>query len=183
MQKKNTYVCLFFHVRIEYCIVPTTARSHSVHYDLHKITGLVSFHRREEFGLGIDHCVVYPDDVSDLYDTVLHTFRPTHARLVGRTAHGHVTTMYLTGSTGIAKPMPANTPLGEYIAMLIPMSCPLSFNRGPPLLPGLMAASVCMTLVMGRPIGLRTSRPMPKMTPTVSVWSRLSKISCFYSTC
>ncbi len=43
---------------------------------------------------------------------------------------------------GMAMPIPANAPLGLVIAALIPMTSPRMFASGPPLLPGLMAASV-----------------------------------------
>jgi len=88
-------------------------------------------------------------------------------------------------------------PLGEYIDVFIPIKFPALFSSGPPEFPGLMDASnvVCsrgwvpcwssnneycdsnyflpvwMTLVIGLPIGLLTSLPIPLTTPTVSVWS------------
>ena len=43
--------------------------------------------------------------------------------------------------TGIAKPMPLP---GAGIAVLMPMTSPSMFTRGPPLFPRLMAASVWM---------------------------------------
>ena len=48
-------------------------------------------------------------------------------------------------STGIENPTPEDAPDGEYIAVLIPMRLPELSRSGPPLLPGLMAASVCIT--------------------------------------
>ena len=42
----------------------------------------------------------------------------------------------------------------------------------PHALPGLMAASVCTTPLMRRPVTPLTSRPTPDTTPAVSVWSR-----------
>jgi hypothetical protein len=43
---------------------------------------------------------------------------------------------------GIANPTPAYTPVLENIAELIPITSPLRFNKGPPELPGFIAASV-----------------------------------------
>ena len=43
---------------------------------------------------------------------------------------------------GTAKPRPSYPPLRVEMAVLMPITSPSRFNRGPPLLPGLMAASV-----------------------------------------
>ena len=45
---------------------------------------------------------------------------------------------------GMAKPTPEEmpTPVGSRMAVLMPTKRPLESRRGPPLLPGLMAASV-----------------------------------------
>jgi len=48
-------------------------------------------------------------------------------------------------STGIENPTPEDAPDGEYMAVFIPMRFPELSKRGPPLLPGLIAASVCIT--------------------------------------
>jgi hypothetical protein len=45
---------------------------------------------------------------------------------------------------GTANPMPIDPPDGEMIAVLMPMTSPLRLNSGPPELPRLIAASVCM---------------------------------------
>ena len=58
------------------------------------------------------------------------------------------------------------------MAVFMPMSRPDESRSAPPLLPGLIAASVWITFVIGRPDGDWTSRPRPETTPTVSVWSR-----------
>ena len=50
--------------------------------------------------------------------------------------------MRFTVSTGIAKPMPAEAPEPEMIALLTPISLPALSSNGPPELPGLIAASV-----------------------------------------
>jgi hypothetical protein len=42
----------------------------------------------------------------------------------------------------MANPTPAYTPVLEKMAELIPITSPLRFNKGPPELPGLIAASV-----------------------------------------
>ena len=51
----------------------------------------------------------------------------------------------LTVSTGIENPTPEDAPEGEYIAVFIPIRFPELSRSGPPLLPGLIAASVCIT--------------------------------------
>lgn len=58
------------------------------------------------------------------------------------------------------------------MAVFMPMMRPTLSSRGPPLLPGLIAASVCMTLLIGRPLGDFTSLPNPETTPMVKVWSK-----------
>lgn len=47
-----------------------------------------------------------------------------------------------TVSTGIEKPTPDDAPDGEYIAVFTPIKLPELSSRGPPLFPGLIAASV-----------------------------------------
>ena len=44
---------------------------------------------------------------------------------------------------GMAKPMPSLPPELLAMAVLMPMISPWRFTSGPPLLPGLIAASVC----------------------------------------
>ena len=60
-------------------------------------------------------------------------------------------TTRLTESMGMAKPMPALVPDGDRMAVLTPMMRPAESSNGPPELPGLMAASVWITLVISRP--------------------------------
>ena len=43
--------------------------------------------------------------------------------------------MYFKESTGIAKPIPALPPLGEYMAVFIPISFPEESSREPPEFP------------------------------------------------
>ena len=50
-------------------------------------------------------------------------------------------TIFLALATGIAKPIPWAL---AYMAVLIPIRSPLMFNNGPPLLPGLIDASICI---------------------------------------
>ena len=57
---------------------------------------------------------------------------------------------------------------GEKIAVLTPMSRPRESSSGPPLLPGLIAASVCTQPLMGLPPTPSTSRPSAETTPVVS---------------
>mmetsp|Transcript_40207 Transcript_40207/g.99655 ORF Transcript_40207/g.99655 Transcript_40207/m.99655 type:complete len:208 (-) Transcript_40207:508-1131(-) len=81
-----------------------------------------------------------------------------------------------TVSTGMAKPMPTLPAIlpaaGEKIAVFTPISCPRESSSGPPELPGLIAASVWMHPLIGRPPTPSTSRPSAETTPVVSVWSR-----------
>ena len=44
---------------------------------------------------------------------------------------------------GMARPTPWEPPEELLIAVLMPITCPAMFTNGPPLFPGLMAASVC----------------------------------------
>lgn len=55
-------------------------------------------------------------------------------------------------STGIENPTPEDAPDGEYMAVFIPIRLPELSRSGPPLLPGLMAASVWITSWIGRPV-------------------------------
>ena len=81
-------------------------------------------------------------------------------------------------SAGTEKPIPALLPDVVKMAVLIPTTSPFRFNRGPPLFPGLIAASVWMQLRMGRLAGVRAasttaivsdgSRPRENRRPTQS---------------
>ena len=53
-------------------------------------------------------------------------------------------TTVLAWLIGIAKPMPTDPPLWLKIAALMPMAWPRALMSGPPLLPGLIDASVWM---------------------------------------
>ncbi|CAM9913238.1 unnamed protein product [Heterosigma akashiwo] len=74
-------------------------------------------------------------------------------------------------STGTAKPTPALAPDGVRMAVFMPTSAPSLSRRAPPEFPGLMAASVWMQLLIGRRLGLTTSRPSPDTIPRVREWS------------
>jgi hypothetical protein len=52
--------------------------------------------------------------------------------------------MFLTMLLGAANPMPSLPPEREKIKVLIPTTRPLASTKGPPLLPGLIGASVWM---------------------------------------
>ena len=72
---------------------------------------------------------------------------------------------------GIAKPNPVPMPK---IAVLMPMTSPLELQSGPPLLPGLIAASVCnISVRLNAPpcslSGTGMVRPVAETTPTVTV--------------
>ena len=60
-------------------------------------------------------------------------------------------TTALTVSIGIANPTPADVPVGVKMAVLMPMSCPRESKSGPPLFPGLIAASVWIAPVIKLP--------------------------------
>ena len=68
--------------------------------------------------------------------------------------------------TGMAKPMPSPR---AWTAVLMPTRRPSRLSRGPPLLPGLMAASV-WTRSVNTPLSLRMVRPRAETTPVVTVW-------------
>ena len=72
---------------------------------------------------------------------------------------------------GTANPMPRLLGRSLTIAVLMPMTSPRRFSRGPPELPGLMAASVWMTR-WGLPGTWRNGLPTALTTPTVTVCPR-----------
>src|SRR5439155_360828 len=71
--------------------------------------------------------------------------------------------------TGIANPMPTEPPLRLTIAVLMPTTWPRALISGPPLLPGLMEASVWMKSSYG-PSPM--TRPVALTMPVVTVCSR-----------
>ncbi len=79
------------------------------------------------------------DLVGDLLDAHAEPAAPGLAELAQLVDH-----RASPSSTGTAKPMPTEPPVGEKIAVLMPMTSPLRLNSGPPELPRLMAASVWM---------------------------------------
>eukprot|EP00966_Prymnesium_polylepis_P286586 6619981-Prymnesium_polylepis.1 len=64
--------------------------------------------------------------------------------------------------------MPPPAACGETIAVLTPISWPRESSRGPPELPGLMAASVWMQPLMGRPPTPSTSRARADTPPVAA---------------
>ena len=87
----------------------------------------------------------------------------------------------LTVSTGIENPTPEEAPDGEYIAVLIPIRFPELSRSGPPLFPGLMAASVCMTSWIGLPVAaelISLRRPLSRASWmfSITVSNRVSMI-------
>lgn len=62
-----------------------------------------------------------------------------------------------------------------------PMSSPWLSSKGPPLFPGLMAASVCTTPRMGRPVMLLMSLFTPETIPVVRVWSKPKGLPIAYT--
>jgi len=69
------------------------------------------------------------------------TVSPTHARRIVPDCWSS-RAMRTARSMGMANPMPTDPPLWEKIELLTPTTSPTAFTSGPPLLPGLMAASV-----------------------------------------
>ena len=68
-------------------------------------------------------------------------------------------------SIGIAKPMPLES---VATAVLTPTTEPEASASGPPELPGLMAASVWIRLVIRVPLSTWMSRPLPDTMPLVT---------------
>ena len=68
-------------------------------------------------------------------------------------------------SIGIAKPMPLES---VATAVFTPTTAPEASASGPPELPGLMAASVWIRLVIRVPLSTRMSRPLAETIPLVT---------------
>ena len=68
-------------------------------------------------------------------------------------------------SIGIAKPMPVES---VATAVLMPTTAPVASTSGPPELPGLIAASVWIRLVIRWPLSTAMSRPLPDRIPLVT---------------
>lgn len=60
------------------------------------------------------------------------------------------------------------------IAVAMPTTSPVELTRGPPLLPGLSAASVWIRSSIRRPRSARKDRPRAETTPVVTVASKPS---------
>src|SRR5215208_7704860 len=68
---------------------------------------------------------------------------------------------------GTANEIPANSPVELNTAILIPMTSPLRFNRGPPELPSLIGTSVTITSAIENVV-LDVSSSTPSSAPSVS---------------
>ena len=68
-------------------------------------------------------------------------------------------------SIGMAKPMPDES---VATAVLMPTTAPEASASGPPELPGLMAASVWIRLLIRVPLSTWMSRPLPDTMPLVT---------------
>jgi hypothetical protein len=68
-------------------------------------------------------------------------------------------------SIGMAKPMPADC---VATAVLMPTTAPLASASGPPELPGLIAASVWIRLLIRVPSSTWMFRPLPDTMPLVT---------------
>ena len=76
-------------------------------------------------------------------------------------------------SIGIAKPTPTLASMPESaICELMPITWPCMFSSGPPELPWLMAASVWIALLIGKPFGASIWRATAETMPDVIVRSR-----------
>mmetsp|Transcript_92971 Transcript_92971/g.258978 ORF Transcript_92971/g.258978 Transcript_92971/m.258978 type:complete len:244 (-) Transcript_92971:701-1432(-) len=83
-----------------------------------------------------------------------------------------LSTFFETRSIGMARPTPAKVPLPLRMAVFTPMTLPSLFNKGPPLLPGLIEASVWMTPLIGRPPAPSIVRDTPLTMPRLRLCSR-----------
>mmetsp|Transcript_12376 Transcript_12376/g.34026 ORF Transcript_12376/g.34026 Transcript_12376/m.34026 type:complete len:294 (+) Transcript_12376:350-1231(+) len=83
-----------------------------------------------------------------------------------------LSTFFATVSMGMARPTPAKVPLPVRMAVFTPTTRPSESNSGPPLLPGLMDASVWMTPLMGRPPTPSIFLETPLMMPRLRLCSR-----------
>ena len=97
-------------------------------------------------------------------------------------------TTLLTVLDGIAKPMPtlpawppADVLPVDSICELTPITWPWALKSGPPELPGLIAASVCRTSSIEKPLGEEIWRCSAEMTPVVSVRSRPKGLPIAYA--
>ena len=83
---------------------------------------------------------------------------------------------------GIAKPTPEYTPVFENMAVFIPTTSPFILSKGPPELPGLISASVCIVFEIEYPVtSLGNRRPIWLITPVVSVPAQAKRITnCDY---
>ncbi len=75
---------------------------------------------------------------------------------------------------GMLNPTPSLPPPLDRMAMLIPTTSPFMFTRGPPELPGLIAASVWRKSWFSTPARSRSTscRPRPLMIPWLTEWCR-----------
>ncbi|MPN12349.1 hypothetical protein SDC9_159665 [bioreactor metagenome] len=67
---------------------------------------------------------------------------------------------------GMEKPIPS-TPATEILALLIPTTTPSAFTKAPPELPGLIAASVWISLNLRSPISMERFKAL--ITPAVTL--------------
>jgi alcohol dehydrogenase class IV len=95
--------------------------------------GLPQFRRLEAFDLR------RPRDSRPRRRALLHAHKNHDRALALRARRLRV----LDAGDGMAKPMPTEPPLGEKIAVLMPMTSPAMLKVGPPELPRLIEASIC----------------------------------------
>jgi len=103
-------------------------------------------------------------------ETVLYRVTQETLNNVGK----HAGASRVTVSLEIANPTPALDPEFVWIWSFSPSRCPLASSRGPPELPGLIAASVWIAPVIVKPFGAWMLRPTWLTIPVVTVSGRLN---------
>mmetsp|Transcript_112086 Transcript_112086/g.222789 ORF Transcript_112086/g.222789 Transcript_112086/m.222789 type:complete len:222 (-) Transcript_112086:541-1206(-) len=83
-----------------------------------------------------------------------------------------LSTFLATVSIGMARPTPEKVPVPVRMAVFTPTTCPSELSNGPPLLPGLIEASVWITPLIGRPPELSILRETPLMIPRLRLCSK-----------
>ena len=78
-------------------------------------------------------------------------------------------------------PTPEDAPDGEYIAVFIPIRFPELSRSGPPLFPGLIAASVWITSWIGRPVAAELISLRSPLQKEINIYHTIlaaSRYSC-----
>src|SRR3954453_15354378 len=94
---------------------------------------------------------------------------PRYAYLTSPLARNWASERFAT-STGTAKPTPSPPPDEVWICWLTPITRPAPSTRGPPELPGLIAASVWIAPEIWNAVREEMERSTADTTPTESDW-------------